>query len=132
MFELWLFPNSAILQRARDKIIALSLIAPILWLSQQFSSAHIQNLTILFFLISFIGNQADNMWGANTFANPFVYEGIFNMPLDLVRYLFVVSPFVYPAIRLLQAFLATVITVPLMKSLKNTKWILEEKSIIDD
>ncbi len=85
--------------------------------------------SLLYFLLAFIGNQADNMWGANIFAVPAVYEGIFGLPLDVVRFLFVVSPFVYPAIRLVQAIIATAIAIPLMKALKNVAWFSKENSI---
>jgi len=112
-----------------DKIIALLLIIPSVRFSQKFYSS--KNLAVLFFLLSFIGNQADNMWGADVFAVPFVYESIFGLNVDIVRSLFTVSPFIYPAIRFIQAMLATIIAVPLMRSLKDTKWILKEKSIME-
>jgi len=112
-----------------DKVIALFLIIPSVWFSQKLSNP--KYLSILFFFLSFIGNQADNMWGADVFAVPIVYESIFGLNLDIVRSLFIVSPFIYPAIRFVQAILATIIAVPLVRSLKNTKWILGEKSIIE-
>ncbi len=124
-----------------DKLIALALIIPSVLFSQKLSTA--KRLPILFFFLSFIGNQADNMWGVDIFAVPFVYEVLyapvlhpfieagFASYLDAVRFLFTVSPFVYPAIRLIQAILATVVAVPLMRSLKNTKWIIQQKSIVE-
>lgn len=124
-----------------DKIIALVLIIPSVLFSQKLSTS--KRLPILFFFLSFIGNQADNMWGADVFAVPFVYEVLyapvlhplieagFATYLDAVRFLFTVSPFVYPAIRLIQAILATVVAVPLMRSLKNTKWTFQQISIIE-
>lgn len=112
-----------------DKVIALLLIIPSVRYSQKLSNP--KNLPILFFFLSFIGNQADNMWGADIFAVPLIYERIFSLNLDIVRFLFTVSPFIYPAIRFVQAILATIIAVPLMRSLRNTKWILEEKSMIE-
>lgn len=125
-----------------DKIIALLLIVPCIKSAKRLSAT--KYLFILFFFISFIGNQADNMWGADVFAVPFVYEVIYGPALtglqallgvptllDVVRYLFVLSPFVYPAVRFLQAILATIIAVPLMRALRNTKWIVQEKSIIE-
>ncbi len=84
---------------------------------------------LLYFLLAFIGNQADNMWGALIFAVPIVYEGIFFLQLDFVRFLFVLSPFAYPAIRLIQALIATAIAVPLMKALKNIAWFSEGETI---
>lgn len=124
-----------------DKVIALLLIIPSIKFSKKFSNP--KHLPILFFLLSFIGNQADNMWGSDIFAVPFVYEVLygpvlspllemgFPTYLDAVRFLFTISPFIYPAIRFIQAILATIIAVPLMRSLKNTKWIIQEKSIIE-
>ena len=113
-----------------DKVIALLLIIPSVKFAKQLSTS--KNITILFFLLAFIGNQADNMWGSDAFAIPLVYEGIFSIPLQGVRFLFIVSPFIYPAIRMIQAVLVTMIAVPLIRTLKNTEWIVAEKSIIED
>ncbi|MGB9854887.1 MAG: hypothetical protein ACPLRY_08830, partial [Candidatus Bathyarchaeales archaeon] len=78
----------------------------------------------------FIGNQVDNMWGSLAFATPLVYEGIFGLPVETVRFLFIVSPFVYPAIRLLQAIVATIIATPLMRAIADTPWVFQEKNIL--
>lgn len=112
-----------------DKVIALLLIPVSVWYSQRLSS--LKGLPILFFLICFAGNQVDNMWGADAFSVPSVYE-LFGFPLDEVRGFFIVSPFFYPAVRVVQAIIATVIAVPLMRSLKDTKWIVKDKSIIEE
>lgn len=112
-----------------DKVIALLLIPVSVWSSQRLSSQ--KGLPILFFLICFAGNQVDNMWGADAFSVPSVY-GLFGFPLDEVRGAFIVSPFFYPAVRVVQAVIATVIAVPLMRSLKDTKWIVKDKSIIEE
>jgi len=113
-----------------DKIIALLLILPIIKFNQKFSNP--KRFPLLIFLISFIGNQADNMWGADIFAIPYVYEGIFGiLDVNTVRFLFIVSPFIYPAIRIIQAFFAMIIGVPLIKRLKDTGWIWEEKPIVE-
>lgn len=112
-----------------DKIIALLLIIPTVILAQK--RPDLMKVSVLFFLICFVGNQADDMWGSNIFAVPVVYGVVFGLSLDAVRGLFIVSPFVYPAIRLLQAFLATVIAVPVVLSLKKTPWAIQEKSILE-
>jgi len=112
-----------------DKVIALLLIIPSVKFAKQLSTS--KNITILLFLLTFIGNQADNMWGSDAFAIPLVYEVIFSLPLQGVRFLFIVSPFIYPAIRIVQAVLATIIAVPLIRTLKNTEWMVAEKSIIE-
>jgi len=104
-----------------DKIIAFALILPTAWLLRKSSSA--KALAVTFFLLAFVGNQADNMWGDLAFAFPVVYNGIFGLSLDTVRFLFIVSPFVYPAIRIIQAVLAAVVAVPLVKALKSVGWM---------
>lgn len=111
-----------------DKIIAVLLILPCVKFAKQLSGA--KNLLLFYFFLTFIGNQVDNMWGSLAFATPPVYEGIFGLPVDAVRFLFVVSPFVYPAIRLLQAIIAAIISAPLMKALIGTPWVFQEKNIL--
>jgi hypothetical protein len=104
-----------------DKIIALALIPLVaFFLKRSVSSTA---LFATFFLLAFVGNQADNMWGALVFAFPVVYNGIFGLSLETVRFLFVVSPFIYPAIRIIQAFLAAIVAVPLVKVLKSAGWM---------
>lgn len=112
-----------------DKVIALLLIIPVVVFRRKLVSP--RGIALFFFIVSFIGNQADNMWGADIFAVPVVYGGLFGYPLDFVRTSFVVSPFVYPAIRFVQAFIAMLVAVPLMAALKNTKWVVHEKSIME-
>jgi len=111
-----------------DKIIALLLILPCAKFAKRLSTSGTSSL--LYFLLAFIGNQADNMWGSLAFATPVVYGGIFGLQLETVRFLFVVSPFVYPAIRLVQAVFATIIAVPLMKALRGTLWLWQEETIL--
>jgi len=111
-----------------DKVIALLLIIPTVMFSKKLSSS--EKLPFLFFFICFVGNQVDNTWGAVAFAVPSVYS-LFGFSLEAVRDAFTISPFFYPAIRLVEAILATIIAVPLMRSLKDTQWILKEKSIIE-
>ncbi|MDH7564295.1 MAG: ECF transporter S component [Candidatus Bathyarchaeota archaeon] len=111
-----------------DKIIALLLILPCVKLAGQLSKP---GTAPLFFLLAFIGNQVDNMWGALAFATPIVYEGIFNMTIDVVRVGFTVSPFIYPAIRIIQATIAMFVAVPLIKAIKGTPWIWQEATILD-
>lgn len=79
----------------------------------------ISNIELLtYFLLSYIGNQADNAWGNFIFATPMVYEGIFQMPLRAVRWLFLVSPYAYFIIRLIQAAIAALVALPLIGNLR--------------
>jgi predicted membrane protein len=108
-----------------DKIIALLLILPLALFGKKMSLGY---GAIYFFILAFIGNQADNIWGSFIFSFPQVYSGIFNMPLEAVHISFVSSPFLYPAIRLVQAFIATIIVVPLYASLRNTNWLWRKET----
>jgi len=101
-----------------DKLIALALILPAVLLMRKGLST--KTMPLAFFLLAFAGNEADNAWGCIAFATPIVYNGIFGLNLDVVRFLFTVSPLVYPTIRFIQAVIATIILVPLVKALKMT------------
>lgn len=74
---------------------------------------------LLYFVLAFIGNEADNALGNDLFAIPLVYEGIFQiLSLDLLRDLFKVAPFFYFAVRLFQAVVTTLIATPLLRNLR--------------
>jgi len=74
---------------------------------------------LLYFLLAFIGNEADNALGNDIFAIPFVYEGLFGiLSLDILRWSFVIAPFFYFIIRLFQAIITTLIATPLLRNLK--------------
>jgi len=80
----------------------------------------------LYFILAFIGNEADNALGADIFAIPFVYEKLFQIPnIEIIRWLFTVGPFFYFAIRLFQAVITTLIAVPLLTNLKASGLVFE-------
>jgi hypothetical protein len=110
-----------------DKVIALFLILPVAIFAKKLTIA---KASVFYFLLFFIGNQADNMWGSFAFSVPTVYGGIFGMDAGIVRGLFLLSPFAYPAIRLIQAFIGMLIAVPLMRTLSGTPWLWKEKSVL--
>ncbi|XES76500.1 MAG: ECF transporter S component [Candidatus Bathyarchaeia archaeon] len=112
-----------------DKLITMALIIPVALFGKKISVAH---GALFFFLLGFIGNQADNMWGSFVFAIPTVYNGIYGMNADLVRIAFLASPFLYPAVRLVEALLVMVIAVPLLKALKDTNWLWRKDNILSD
>ena len=58
-----------------DKVFTLALIVPVAVFGKKISIAH---GAAFFFLLGFIGNQADNMWGSLAFSVPTVYDGIFD------------------------------------------------------
>ena len=109
-----------------DKIIALFLILPVALLAKQLSFA---KASLFYFLLFFVGNQVDNMWGSFIFATPTVY-GLFGYTVPDVRLAFLVSPFLYPAVRLIQAVIGMLIAVPLMQALKGTPWLWQKETII--
>jgi uncharacterized membrane protein len=110
-----------------DKILAVALIAPLVLFRKRLT-AGLGAAAI--FLVAFIGNQADNIWGSFAFALPPVYEGIFQMPMEAVQVAFLASPFIYPAIRLIQAFIVTIIAVPLLQILCKTDWLWSKNNIL--
>lgn len=112
-----------------DKVIALMLILPLVRFAKQLS---VGKGAAFYFILAFIGNQVDNMWGSFIFATPVVYGSPFfgGLTTDTVRGLFVLSPFAYPAIRLIQAFVAMAIAVPLMQALKGTPWLWQKENIL--
>jgi hypothetical protein len=112
-----------------DKIIAVALIAPLMIFQKRLT---VGLGAAAIFLIAFIGNQADNVWGSFAFALPPVYGGIYNFSTEFVQGLFLVSPFVYPAIRLIQAFIITIIAVPLLQVLSKTDWLWSKNNILTD
>ncbi len=111
-----------------DKIIALLLILPLIKFAKQLTIG--KGIAVFYFLLAFVGNQVDNMWGTLAFSVPPVYGGIFGMDVVTVRGLFLLSPFAYPAIRLVQAFIVMLVAVPLMRTLKGTPWLWKEKAIL--
>ena len=87
--------------------------------------------SLFYFLLFFIGNQVDNMWGSFIFATPPVY-GLFGYDIAFVRVAFLASPFLYPAVRLIQGFIGMLIAVPLMQALKETPWLWQKETIVSD
>jgi uncharacterized membrane protein len=111
-----------------DKIVALFLILPVALFAKQISFA---KASLFYFLLFFIGNQADNMWGSFIFATPMVY-GLFGYAAPDVRLAFLASPFLYPAVRLIQAFIGMLIAVPLMEALKGTPWLWLKENLLSN
>ena len=79
---------------------------------------------ILYFLLAFIGNEADNAWGNVAFATPFVYEVILPLNLEMVRIAFLASPYAYFIIRVIQAVIASLVAVPLINNLRAARFRL--------
>jgi hypothetical protein len=111
-----------------DKIPALLLIIPLVVFTKWFAASE-KGMYAFFFILGFIGNQVDNMWGTLIFSTQPVYNGIFGLPLFDVRAGFLVSPFFYPALRLGQAAVVMFIAVALMRTLKGTPWLWKKESI---
>jgi len=112
-----------------DKIFALLLIIPLVMFTKKLAISE-KGLYAFYLILGFIGNQADNMWGTLAFSIPTVYGGIFGMPIDAVRTAFLVSPFFYPILRLVQAAAVMFIAVALMRTLKGTPWLWQKENIL--
>jgi len=113
-----------------DKMAALILIAPLAFMMKRSgglqSNGGVKASALTFtqmLVIAFIGNEADNALGNLVFAFPVVYNGIFGFTLESTRWAFLVSPFAYPIIRSLQALLAAVVGLPLMRALEARGWV---------
>ncbi len=105
-----------------DKIAALILIPVAAYLARKGRAS----FHIALFLAMFIGNQTDSALGCTVFALPQVYQGIFGIgDVEVVRGLFTVSPLVYPAIRLIQAFIGYIIAMPLIRVLTRITTLSE-------
>jgi uncharacterized membrane protein len=109
-----------------DKIVALLLILPLAFLGKKLSLAY---GSAFFFIIGFIGNEADNMFGTLMYVTPPVYNGIFGMQLEAVQVGLIASPFLYPIVRILQAVIVMLIAVPLLRVLKKTNWLWSEDNL---
>ena len=114
-----------------DKIVALLLIIPLVVFRKQLAVTE-KGIYTFYFVLGFIGNQADNMWGTLAFSVPTVYQGIFGLPLEAVRTAFLVSPFFYPLLRLIQAAAVMFIAVSLMRTLKGTPWLWQKETILSN
>lgn len=112
-----------------DKILAVALIAPLIIFRKRLAAGFGAGAI---FLVAFIGNQADNIWGSFAFALPPVYNGIYGMPMEAVQVAFLASPFIYPAIRLIQAFIVTIIAIPLLQVVMKTDWLWSKNNILCD
>jgi len=110
-----------------DKLVALVLIIPIAKFGKQLS---VGKASLLYFLLFFVGNEADNMWGSLIFATPIVYNTIFGYSAADVQFFFLLSPFAYPAVRIIQALIGMAIAVPLMQALKETPWLWKQENIL--
>ena len=75
---------------------------------------------ILFFMLAYVGNEADGALGSLIFGLPPVYEGLFLMNINALRLSFIVAPLFYFAVRLLQAVITALIATPLLRSLKSS------------
>ncbi len=112
-----------------DKIVALLLIIPLVLFTKKLAVSE-KGLYAFYLILGFIGNQADNMWGTLAFSFPVVYDGIFGLPLDAVRTGFLISPFFYPVLRLIQATAVMFIAVALMRTLSGTSWVWKKDTIL--
>ncbi len=75
---------------------------------------------MLFFILAYVGNEADGALGSLIFGLPPVYEGLFLMNIDALRLSFIVAPLFYFAVRLLQAVITALIATPLLRNLKSS------------
>ena len=106
-----------------DKIVALALIPVTVSLLKRRGKARFH---LLLFLAMFIGIATDKALGCLVFSLPPVYKGLFGVPsAEVARGLFMVSPFIYPVEYVLEALLAYVIALPLLKIMTKVGFLRE-------
>ncbi|MCW4000897.1 MAG: ECF transporter S component [Candidatus Bathyarchaeota archaeon] len=110
-----------------DKVIAILLILPLAFFGKKMSIAY---GSAFFFILGFIGNEADNMFGTLMYVTPPVYSGVFGMSLEAVQVGLIASPFLYPAVRIIQAVIVMLVAVPLLSVLKKTNWLWSKDNIL--
>lgn len=93
---------------------------------QRLKPLNIEALT--FFLLAYIGIQADNAWGNFVYAIPIVHEAIFTQTLEAVRLSFLVSPFSYFIMRVIQAIVAALVASPLINNLRAAGFMIPLKT----
>ncbi|MHA1631353.1 MAG: hypothetical protein ACTSXC_00840 [Candidatus Freyarchaeota archaeon] len=69
-------------------------------------------------VISFIGSESDGSLGVLLFALPPVYEGVFGLPLDVTRSLYLVSSYAYLAIYFVRSLVTVIIALPLARAFR--------------
>ncbi|MCS7119756.1 MAG: hypothetical protein RMJ07_05510 [Nitrososphaerota archaeon] len=75
---------------------------------------------VSYFLIGFIGNEADNALGILIYSTPFVYQNIFQIAsIETLRLSLVIAPFFYFGVRLLQATITALLATPLLRALRT-------------
>ncbi|MEM1529956.1 MAG: ECF transporter S component [Candidatus Bathyarchaeia archaeon] len=93
---------------------------------QRLKPLNIEVLT--FFLLAYIGIQADNAWGNFVYAIPIIHDEIFAMTLEAVRASFLISPFSYFIMRVIQAIFAALVASPLINNLRAAGFMIPLKT----
>jgi len=113
-----------------DKIIGLLLFYPAIYFFNRIkplnSTKHVKYAFLVIFLIALVGNILDNLLGTVIFSYPLVYNGIFGMSVETVRFYFLIYPYLYILIRAAQSIFAALIIIALFKTDILTPQITEK------
>ncbi|WEU39694.1 MAG: ECF transporter S component [Candidatus Odinarchaeum yellowstonii] len=103
-----------------DKILGLVLFYPACHALQKIkpiqSTNQVKYSFLIILLIALVGNILDNLLGTVVFSYPLIYNGIFGMSVETVRFYFLLYPYLYILIRLAQAVFAALIIIALSKT----------------
>lgn len=111
-----------------DKIIGLIVFYPAVYYykrTQLKPQQLIKNRIIIYFLIALVGNVLDNLLGTVIFSYPPIYQGIYAMSVDTVRFYFLLYPYIYILIRISQSVFAALIIFALIKATGSERIIPE-------
>lgn len=117
--------NTVALWALYDKVVALALIFPTAKLVKKLRANGTLNLKWLaptLGLISFIGTEMDDIVGNVLFMFLGLYN-LFGIPTETLPSIYMSGALIMPAQRLLVAFLATAVAVPLFKVFEKSKII---------
>ncbi len=103
-----------------DKILGLLLFYPAIYyfkkIRQSQTTRPVKYSFLIIFLIALVGNILDNLLGTVIFSYPLIYNGIFGMSVETVRFYFLLYPYIYILIRAAQALFAAFIIAALSKT----------------
>uniref|UniRef100_A0A7C2VPF4 ECF transporter S component n=1 Tax=Ignisphaera aggregans TaxID=334771 RepID=A0A7C2VPF4_9CREN len=106
-----------------DKIAALVLLPIAVYM---LGSPSVFRKRVGLFLVMFIGREMDKALGCLLFSLPMVYEGVFGLKdLSVVRGLYVVPALFSPAEYVVEALVAFLVAIPVIKSLLKVPGISE-------
>ncbi len=103
-----------------DKVLGLILFYPTIYAYRRIRPLQptkpVEYSFLIIFLIALVGNILDNFLGTVVFSYPLIYNGIFGMSVETVRFYFLLYPYIYILIRAAQSIFAALIITAISKT----------------